>query len=109
MYLISAEEYENAGVYCLKIKKTDEIWVSMKDCGSGLGVKNMSDLVLKEIYGIYEKKKLIKEEIKNYKMTEKQIYKRFDNLSEDESNTKSNKNVLVENNVMTSIIKHCRA
>ena len=25
---------------------------SMKDIGSGLGVKNMSDLVLKEIYGI---------------------------------------------------------
>ena len=28
----------------------------MKDVGDGLGVKNVSDLVLKEIYGIYEKK-----------------------------------------------------
>ena len=28
----------------------------MKDIGDGLGVKNISDLVLKEIYGIYEKK-----------------------------------------------------
>ena len=74
MYLLSAEGYINASVHFLKIKKTDEIWVSMKDCGSGLGVKNISDLVLKEIYGIYEKKKLTKEEIKNYKMTEKQIY-----------------------------------
>ena len=28
----------------------------MKDSGEGLGVKNISDLVLKEIYGIYGKK-----------------------------------------------------
>ena len=28
----------------------------MKDVGDGLGVKNVSDLVLKEIYSIYEKK-----------------------------------------------------
>ena len=28
----------------------------MKDVGDGLGVKNVSDLVLKEIHGIYEKK-----------------------------------------------------
>ena len=28
----------------------------MKNAGDGLGVKNISDLVLKEIYGIYEKK-----------------------------------------------------
>ena len=39
MYLISAEGYINAGVNHLKIRKTDEIWVSVKDCGSGLGVK----------------------------------------------------------------------
>ena len=28
----------------------------MKDVGDRLGVKNKSDLVLKEIYGIYKKK-----------------------------------------------------
>ena len=28
----------------------------MKDSGEGLGVKNISDLVLKEIYGIYGQK-----------------------------------------------------
>ena len=28
----------------------------MKDVGSGMGVKNMSDLVLKEIYAIFETK-----------------------------------------------------
>ena len=56
MNLISAEGYKTAKVNFLKITKTDEIWVSMKDIGDGLGVKNVSDLVLKEIYGIYEKK-----------------------------------------------------
>ena len=59
MYLISAQGYKNAGVDSLEIKETDEIWVSMKNVGAGLGVKNISDLVLKEIYGIYEKKKRI--------------------------------------------------
>ena len=56
MYLISAERYKNAGVECLKIRETDELWVNMKNVGVGLGVKNISDLVLKEIHGIYEKK-----------------------------------------------------
>ena len=53
-------------------------------------------------------KKLTKEEIKDYKMTEREIYEKFDNLSKNELNTKSNKNVYVKNNVMTNIIKHCR-
>ena len=85
-----------------------KIWPSIKDVGNGLGVKNISDVVIKEIYGIYGAKNLTKEEIKNYKMTEREIYEKFDNLREDELNTKSNKNVFVKNNVMTAIIKHCR-
>ena len=60
MHLISAEGYKNTGVHYLKLRKTDELWVSMKNVGHGLGVKNMSDLVLKEIYGIYEKKRINK-------------------------------------------------
>ena len=46
----------NAGVKILKIRKNDEIWVNMKHVGDGLNVKNISDLVLKEIHGVYEKK-----------------------------------------------------
>ena len=52
MYLISAEGYKNAGVHILIIKTTGEIWVSMKNVHNGLGVKNMSDLILKEIHDI---------------------------------------------------------
>ena len=108
MNLISAEGYKNACVLCLKMRKTNELWVNMKDFGDGLGVKNMSDLVLKEIYGAYGKKELIKEEIRCYKMTERKIFKKFCNLNKDELNTKSNKSVYAKNNIMTNIIKHCR-
>ena len=46
MYLISDKGYTNAGAHFLKMRKTGEIWTSMKDIGSGLGVQNISDLVL---------------------------------------------------------------
>ena len=55
MNLISVEGYENAKVIYLKNKNGD-LWVIMKGVGNGLGVKNISDLVLKEIYGAYGKK-----------------------------------------------------
>ena len=96
MYLISAEGYKYGGVQFLRVRKTGEIWPSMKGVGSGMGVKNISDLVLKEIYGICETKNPTKEQINEYKMTEREIYKKFGNLSEDELNTKSNKNIYVK-------------
>ena len=61
MCLISTEGYKNANVEFLTIKITNEIWVSMKDVGSGIGVKNISDLVLKEINGICKTKNLLKD------------------------------------------------
>ena len=41
MYLTSAEGYEKAGFNILIIKKTGEIWVSMKNVHNCLSVKNM--------------------------------------------------------------------
>ena len=78
MYLISAEGYKNANVKFLTIKTTSkEIWVNMKDVGSGMGFKNISDLVLKEIYGICVKKSLAKKQVNEYKMTKREIDKNF--------------------------------
>ena len=77
----------------------------MKD---GLSVKNMSDLVLKEIYGVYKKTNLTKEEIKCYKMTEREFFRTYYDYDEDDLNTKSNKNVFVKNTIMTNIIKNCK-
>ena len=71
-------------------------------------VLKTSDLVLKEIYSICEIKNPTKDQINKYKMTEREIYKKFGNLSEDELNTKSNKNVYVRNDVMTTIINDSR-
>ena len=56
MYLISAEGYKNANVEFLTITTTSEIWVNMKDVGSGMVVKNISGSVFKEIYGICKTK-----------------------------------------------------
>ena len=53
----------------------------MKDVGVALGVKSISNLVLKEIRGVYEKKELTKEETKCYKMTEREFFKKFNNLN----------------------------
>ena len=91
MYLISAEGYQNANVEYLTIKTTSEIWVNMKDVGSGIGVKNISDLALKEIYGICETKNPTKEQVNEYKMTKREIDKKFTNLSKKELNKKINK------------------
>ena len=41
IYKISAEGYKNAKVDFLTITTTSEIWVSMKDVGSVMGVKNI--------------------------------------------------------------------
>ena len=42
------------------------------------------------------------------KITERRIYEKFDNLSEEELNTKSNKTIYATNDVMTTVIKRCR-
>ena len=80
----------------------------MKDVWSGVSVKNISDLVLKEIYGICETKNPSKEQVNEYKRTKREIYKKFTNLSQEKLNTKNNKNPYARNDVMTTIIQRCR-
>ena len=70
----------------------------MKNAHDVLGVINMSDLILKEIYGIYEIKNSMKEQIKKIK----------NDWRRNQLNKKSNKKVYVRNDVMTFVIKHCR-
>ena len=106
--LILAEGYKNANVSFLTIKTTSEIWISMKDVWSGIGVKNISDLALKELYGICETKNPSKEQVNENKMTKKQIYNKFTNLSQEKLNTINNKKTYVKNDVMTTVIKRCR-
>ena len=66
----------------------------MKNLHNSLQVKNMSDLILKEIYGIYKAKNRTKEQIREQKMNEREIFKKYVNLNEDELSEKSNKNIM---------------
>ena len=79
MYLISGEGYKNANVKTLP-PKNGHVQVKMKDVQNGLGVKNISDLILKEIYGTCETKNSTKKQVNEYKMTEREYCERFDNL-----------------------------
>ena len=54
------------------------------------------------------KKKLTKEEIECYKIAEREIFKKFGKLSNNELDKLCNKSVFVKNNIMTNIIGHCR-
>ena len=56
-----------------KSKKTGKIWASMKNVRNGLAFKDMSDLILKKTYGKYETKSLTNEQIKKYKISEREI------------------------------------
>ena len=46
----------------------------MKDVGNSMGVQNVSDLVLKEIYGNCDTKNPTKKQINEDKMTKREFY-----------------------------------
>ena len=54
------------------------------------------------------KKNLTKEEIKCYKMIERETFEKIGKLSNNELHKLCNKSVFVKNNIMTNIIEHCR-
>ena len=54
------------------------------------------------------KKNLAKNETKKYKLTEREMFEKYNNLSENELTKKSNKEVYVRSHVMTSVIVNCR-
>ena len=60
----------------------------MKNVEDGIGLKNISDLVLEEIYSIYKTKNFTKEQIEKYKMNEREIFEKYDYLSENKLNKK---------------------
>ena len=76
----------------------------MKDVEDGLGVQNISDLVLREMYGIYRTENLTKSKLKNTKWL-KEIFKKYDKLSKNELNTKNKKKIYAKNDVMTTLMK----
>ena len=53
MFYISVEKYTDAKVYTITVVNRELFWVRMCDVQVGLGIQNMSDLVRKEIRGIF--------------------------------------------------------
>ena len=45
---------------------------------------------------------------KIYKMTEREVFEKYDNLGKNELNSKNNQEVYVKNELMASVIVHCR-
>ena len=52
MTVITLEKCKNAKVNTVKVGHKELFWIRMIDTQNGLGLKNMSDLVRKEIHGI---------------------------------------------------------
>ena len=93
---IRVEKYTNAKVCTIKVSSKKIFWVRMYDVQEGIGVKNMSDLVRKEIRGIFRSKNPIKDQIKKYKRREKEL---------DHNSTATF--VYVRSDLMSKIIKKC--
>ena len=55
MVVINVENYINAKVHTITIKTINLFWVKMNNVQNGLGIKNISHLVRKEIQDIFEK------------------------------------------------------
>ena len=58
MVVITVEAYQIATVHTITVKNKDLFWVKMKDVQDRLGIKNISDLLRKEICGRFGTKYL---------------------------------------------------
>ena len=99
MFNISVQNYKNAQVYTITVPNRELFWVRMINVQKGSGVKNMSDLVRKEIHGIFETKNPTKEQIKKNKRSEKET----DKKSKSDSKLK-----YIRSDLMSRIMKNCR-
>ena len=64
---INVEKYTNAKVYTITVGNKKLFWIRMHAVQEEIGVKNMSDLVRKEIRGIFKTKNPTKDQIRKYK------------------------------------------
>ena len=98
MVVMTAEKYTNAGAHTITVKNKKLFWVKMIDVPKGFGFKNMADLVIKEICGIFETKNPTEEQKKKYIKTESEITKK----PADDSKYK-----YARRDTMEKIIKNC--
>ena len=99
MEVITGEAYQNSTVHTITVKNKHIFWVKMKDVQGRLGIKNISDLLRKEICGRFGTKDLTEKQRMKYIKSEYQITKNFK-----DSNLYKN----AKNKLMEKIIKSCR-
>ena len=99
MVVVTVEAYQNARVHTMTLKRKDFLWVKMKDVQDRLGIKNISDLLRKEICGRFGTKVLTEKQKMKYIRSEYQITKNFKN---------SFVYKYAKNKPMEKIIKNCR-
>ena len=73
--VITVEKYANARVHTITVENKKLFWVKMIDVQKGLGLKDTSHLVRKEIQGMYETKNPTEKQKTKYKRTEEELTK----------------------------------
>ena len=95
--IYSVEKYTNAKICTIRVSKKKLFLVRIFDVQEGIGVKNIFDLVRKEIRGVFRTKNPTKDQIRKYKRREKEL----------DHNTSATF-VYVRSDLMSRIIKNCR-
>ena len=70
---ISVEKYTNAKVCTIRVSNKELFWIRICDVQEGIGVKNMSDLVRKEIRSIFRTKNPTRDQFRKNKRREKEL------------------------------------
>ena len=76
MVVFTVQNYADAKVHTIRVGNRELFWVKMIDVENGLGIKNVSDLVRKDIQGIYETKGFTKKQKNIYIRTKQEISKK---------------------------------
>ena len=66
MVVITIENCTNAKVHTITVGNRKLFWTKMIDIENGLGLKNISDIVRKEIHDIFETNNPTEEQVKEY-------------------------------------------
>ena len=93
MVVITVEDYKNAEVNTITAKNKKFFWVKVIDVQNGLKLRNIPNLLRKEVCGIFETHDLTEKQKKKYKRTAKEISNELENDCQ---------------NIIEKIIKNCR-
>ena len=99
MAVITIEKCKNAKVKTVGVGNEELFWIRMIDIQNGLGFKNMSDLVRKEIHGIFSTDEPTSKQIKEYKRSLQELTK---------SPRNDSKIKYVRSDLIERILKSCR-